>query len=276
MNQADFIASDGAFIAYRVDGPETAPVVVLSNSLGTTTSMWSEQVRSLAADFRVVRYDSRGHGRSSVPHGNYSISRLGMDVVELMKSLEAQKYSFCGISLGGMVGQWLGVHARERLDGLVLCNTSAFMGPASWETRMQAIRKGGMKSIAEAVLDRWFTQEFRQKDPATVAKMLDTFLTLDPEGYSGCCAAIRDMDQRGSVSAITTPCLVIAGSEDRATPPDHSEFLASSIPSARLEVLPTAHLSNVEKAPEFTRVLQDFLTGYRVRSAGMASYNGRH
>lgn len=259
----NFAASDGTFIGYRVDGPEEAPVLVLSNSIGTTMDLWSPQLQAFSREFRVVRYDSRGHGRSSAPRGDYTIARLGLDVLDLMDWLAVAQFSYCGLSLGGMVGQWLGVQASERLDSLALCNTSAFMGPAGWETRIQTVRKGGMGSIGNAVLDRWFTPGFRQEKPETVAKMLEMLMGIDPTGYTACCAAIRDMDQRGDIAAIAAPCLIVAGSEDKATPLDHSEFLASTIPGAQLETLKAAHLSNIERSDDFTAALLNFLNQHK-------------
>lgn len=271
MVRNDFLTSDGIFIAHRVEGPADAPVLVLSNSIGTTMDLWAGQIASLAGGFRVVRYDARGHGRSSVPRGDASIARLGHDVLELMDFLDVPQFTFCGLSLGGMVGQWLGVNAPDRLDGLVLCNTSAFMGPAGWETRIQAVRKGGMAAIAAAVLDRWFRPAFRESRPGLVARMQTMLLGIDPVGYAGCCAAIRDMDQRGTIAAITTPTLVIGGTQDKATPPDHSLFLAASIPGARLEMLEAAHLSNLEQPEAFMALLLDFLN----RHADLTSHDAR-
>lgn len=267
----DFIASDGTFIAHEVEGPVDAPVLVLSNSIGTTMDLWAGQMGGLTAGFRVVRYDARGHGRSSVPRGDSSIARMGRDVLELMDFLGVPQFAFCGISLGGMVGQWLGVNAPGRLDNLVLCNTSAFMGPAGWETRIQAVHKGGMAAIAAAVLDRWFTPAFRESQPGLVTRMQTILLGIDPIGYAGCCAAIRDMDQRGTIAAIATPTLVIGGTQDKATPPDHSQFLAASIPAARLEMLEAAHLSNLEQPEAFMALLLAFLN----RHVGPASLRAR-
>ncbi|MAM39073.1 MAG: 3-oxoadipate enol-lactonase [Sphingobium sp.] len=255
----DFItAGDGCRIAYRLDGPEAAPVLLLSNSLGTAMEMWAPQMPALARSFRVLRYDSRGHGQSDAPAGAYSMDRLGRDVIELLDALAIPKVRFCGLSKGGMVGQWLGIRAPERLECLVLANTSPFMGPpSSWDGRIAAVHEGGMAGLVDAVLERWFTPSFLATGEEQIAPVRAMLTATDPGGYAGCCAAIRDMDMRPMLGLITTPTLVIGGSQDPATPPPHSELLASSIASARLVMLPAAHLSNVEQAEAFTGALFD-------------------
>lgn len=238
---------DGCPIAYRFDGPEDAPVLLLSNSLGTRMEMWAPQMDALAASHRVLRYDSRGHGRSGAPAGAYSMDRLGRDVIELLDALDIPDVTFCGLSKGGMVGQWLGYRAPERLTRLILCNTSPFMGPPQgWDDRIAAVRSGGMAAMTDAVLMRWFTPGFADCAPDAVAPVRDMLLSTDPQGYAGCSAAIRDMDMRPILSLIRTPTIVIAGDQDPATPLDHAQALATGISGAVLKVLPAAHLSNVE------------------------------
>jgi 3-oxoadipate enol-lactonase len=251
---------DGCRIAWRMDGPANAPVLVLSNSLGTTMGLWDEQVPALSQRFRILRYDTRGHGASSVMPGDYSLDRLGRDVIELLDSLAIAQAHFCGLSLGGMTGQWLGVHAPERIDRLVIANSSSFMGPPeSWQQRMTTVREQGMAAIAEAVLDRWFTPAFAASNAPGLARTRSQLLATPADGYAGCCAAIRDMDMRQVVHVISRPTLVIAGNKDPATPPDHAQAIATAIAGSRLLSLDAAHLSNIEQPAAFTAALLDFL-----------------
>jgi 3-oxoadipate enol-lactonase len=258
----DFITtSDGCRIAYQFDGPEGAPTLLLSNSLGTAMEMWAPQIPTLIEHFRVLRYDSRGHGRSGVPEGAYSMDRLGRDVIELLDALEIPNVSFCGLSKGGMIGQWLGIRVPHRLERLILANTSPFMGPPSdWDTRIAQLREGGMAAIVDAVLGRWFTAGFHSTRTKIIDALRAQFEATDLLGYSGCCAAIRDMDMRPLLPLITTPTLVIGGSEDPATPPSHSKLLADLIPGAALCMLAAAHLSNIEQPSAFGRLLLSYLT----------------
>ncbi len=243
---------------YRLDGPEDAPVLMLSNSLGTTLDMWAPQLPVLAQRFRVLRYDSRGHGGSQLTPGPYTINQLAGDAVGLLDALGIGRTHFCGLSLGGMVGQWLGVHAPERIDRLILCNTAARIGPPElWNTRIEAVRQGGMDAITEAVLGRWFTAGFL--DNPAVAPLRTMLLAASAEGYMACCAAVRDMDQRDSIARISRPTLVIAGSHDLATPPADGRFLVERIAGAEYLQLDAGHLSNVEQAERFTAAVLAFL-----------------
>lgn len=251
---------DGTRIHYRFDGAEANPVLLLSNSLGTVLEMWDPQMSALAERFRVLRYDSRGHGRSDAPAGPYSIERLGRDAVELLDALDIDTALFCGLSKGGMVGQWLGINAPERIGRLVLANTSAFIGsPEVWNTRIETVRRDGMAAIVPGVIDRWFTPRFQKADPAAVERIAAMLRDTPPEGYAACCAAVRDMDQHADIAGIGVPTLVISGTHDLATPPAQSQLIAASIPGAALVDLDAAHLSNVEQADLFTRNLIGFL-----------------
>ena len=253
-------AADGCRIAYRLDGPAGAPVLVLSNSLGTRWDMWAPQVPDLVHAFRVLRYDSRGHGRSGAPDGDYALDRLGTDVLDLLDALGLDRVRFAGLSMGGMVGLWLAIRAPHRLERLALCNTAASLGPPeAWQARIDLVRAEGMASVADHVLARWFTPAFRSAWPGLVANARAMLLDTSPAGYAGCCAAIRDMDQRPGLPGIRLPTLVVGGSEDPATPPDRSVELAACIPGARLEMLPAAHLSNIEQAGRFTTALMEFM-----------------
>jgi 3-oxoadipate enol-lactonase len=249
---------DGCHIHHRFDGPEGAPVVLLSHSLGANMAMWDPQMEALTSRYRVLRYDLRGHGGSAVPAGAYSLDRLGRDVVELLDSVAIERVHYCGLSLGGMIGQWLGVRAAERLHSLTLANTSAYMGPpTSWDERMTAVRTSGMAAMRETILARWFTASFA--DTAAAGAMIEA---TDPQGYAGCCAAIRDMDMRRLGGLIATPTLVIGGLHDPATPPDHASALHLQIAGSKLVMLDSAHLSNIERTADFNTALLNFLKSY--------------
>lgn len=255
-----FAQSEGARIFYEVAGPAGGPPLLLSNSLGTELGMWEPQVPALADRFRVVRYDSRGHGRSEAPAGPYAIGTLGRDALAVLDAAGIARADFCGLSKGGMVGMWLGVNAPDRIGRLALCNTSARIGaPEVWNQRIETVRAGGMAAIVPGVIDRWFTEPFQERAPEAVDRIRAMLLATDPEGYAACCAAVRDMDQADAIRAIRAPTLVIAGRHDEATPPDHSRLIAERIAAARLVELDAAHLSNIEAEAEFTRALLDFL-----------------
>ena len=230
-------------------GPEDAGIIVLSNSLGTTLEMWEPQAAVLARDRRVLRYDMRGHGRSPVPEAPYSIADLGADVVALLDRHGIERVSLCGVSLGGMVSMWVAAHAPERVDRLVLCSTSAIMGPPeSWTERAALVRREGMCAVADTVVARWFTPGFTAARPDVVGAIRAQLASTPPEGYAGCCEAIKDMDQRPDLPSITAPTLVIAAEGDPSTPPAHARTIAGLIPGARLQVLDRgAHLVNVEE-----------------------------
>ncbi|HRJ70224.1 MAG TPA: 3-oxoadipate enol-lactonase [Beijerinckiaceae bacterium] len=245
---------------YRLDGPENAPVLMLSNSLGTDLGMWDQQVEAWSKTYRVLRYDSRGHGRSVVSDGPYSIARLGQDALAIMMELGVKKTHWCGLSKGGMVGQWLLTHAPERIGRAVLANTACVMGPPGlWNDRIRTVMSRGMGPVADALADRWFTRKFQAAHPKTVAKFVETMRAQNPKGYAGCCAAIRDMDQSETIRSVRNPVLVIAGSADPATPPARAQAIAERIKGAKLVTLDAAHLSNVEQPQAFARAVQDFL-----------------
>jgi len=252
---------NGARIHYRFDGPEKAPVLVLCNSLGTDHTMWDPQIPALTRKLRVLRYDRRGHGASSVTPGPYTIEQLGRDALGLLDALGLDRVRYCGLSLGGMTGMWLGTHAGKRMEKLVLCNTAAQVGsPDPWNARIEAVRKGGMSAIESGVLARWFTPKFLEQPTPMLGKMREVLLQLSPEGYVACCAAVRDMDQRESIARITAPTMVIAGTHDAATPPAAGQFIAKQIPGARYLELDAAHISNVEAAERFTESVLGFVS----------------
>jgi 3-oxoadipate enol-lactonase len=237
-------------------GPQDAGVVVLSNSLGTTLAMWEPQAAALARGHRVLRYDLRGHGRSPVPEAPYSIADLGSDLLALLDRNGIARASLFGVSLGGMVSMWVAAHAPERVDRLILCSTSAVMGPPeSWTERAALVRREGTAAVADSVVARWFTPAFAAAQPDVVARIRGQLAATPAEGYAGCCEAIREMDQRPDLPAIAAPTLVIAAEGDPSTPPAHARTIAGLIPGARLEVLDRgAHLVNVE-APDVVNPL---------------------
>jgi 3-oxoadipate enol-lactonase len=248
-------------VDYRCEGPEGSPALVLSNSLGTTSDLWDPQLTGLASRFRVIRYDHRGHGRSPAPSTPTTVEALADDVLEILDRLQLDRVSFCGLSLGGMVGMALALAAPDRVDRLLLACTAAYLGPPEgWEERARRVRADGTTAIAEAVVRRWFTDEFRRAHPSTVTRFREMLEATSREGYAGCCEAIRDWDARERIDAIAVPTLVIAGADDPAIPAADSAYLAETIPAARLVVLPgAAHLANVEQPELFNRALLEHL-----------------
>jgi 3-oxoadipate enol-lactonase len=254
------LKSGEARIHYVLEGQSGSPVLMFSNSLGANYSMWDPQAQEFHKKFRFLRYDTRGHGQSSATRGPYSIEQLAKDVVALLDELDLDRAHFCGLSMGGMIGMWLGVNAPKRLNKLVLCNTGAKIGTLdAWNARIEAVRKNGMKAIAPAVVERWFTPGFRQKSPAIISNTLKMIEEANPDGYSACCAAIRDCDYREQVAAIRTPTLVISGAHDPATPPADGRFLSQQVPGAGYVELDAAHLSNIEAQDRFNQELAVFL-----------------
>jgi 3-oxoadipate enol-lactonase len=245
---------------YDLSGPAGAPVIVLSNSLGTNFCMWDPQTPTFQKHLRVLRYDARGHGQSTVTPGPYRIEQLARDVLHILDRLTLDRVHFCGLSMGGMIGIWLGANAPERLNKLVLCNTAARIGTAEvWNARIDAVSKNGMKAIAPAIIERWFTPAFRAASPEIVANAQRMIEASPPDGYTACCAAIRDMDQRENISSIRVPTLVVCGAKDPVTTVADGEFLVDRIPGARLLELPTAHLSNIEAPAQFSSEVLSFL-----------------
>jgi 3-oxoadipate enol-lactonase len=249
---------------HRFDGPEDAPVLLLSNSLGTTHAMWDPQLDALTEHFCVLRYDRRGHGKSDVPPGPYSIAEMGLDVIELLDGLELERVSYCGLSIGGMDAMWNAANAPERIDRLALCCTSPHMPPRElWDERAGAARADGVEPLADATMERWFSPEFREREPETISRIREMVASTPAEGYAGCCEAIRDWDFRPELGRIGAPTLVISGQDDPSTPPEHGRLIADGIPGARFVVLPspTQHLANIERPADFTAALLGHLVG---------------
>ncbi|HSK99946.1 MAG TPA: 3-oxoadipate enol-lactonase [Rubrobacteraceae bacterium] len=248
-------------VHYILEGPEDAPVLVLANSLGTTLEMWDDQAEALRDRFRLLRYDHRGHGGSPVPPGPYTIGDLGRDALELLDRLEIERASFCGLSIGGMVGMWLAGEVPERIERLVLCCTSALLGPEElWNERISVAREQGMDPLVESVVARWFTPAFFSENPEAVDKAARMLRETNPEGYASCCAAIRDMDLRDRLGEIRAPTLVISAADDPATPPEHGELIRDSVAGANFEVIPDAsHLANIEQPAAVNQALLEHL-----------------
>ena len=245
----------------RIDGPDDAPALLLSNSLGTNLSMWDPQIAAWSQRFRVIRYDSRGHGQSVASDTPFSIADLGADALAILDHVGVARAHWCGLSKGGMVGQWVATHARHRFDRIVLANTAARMGPPDlWNGRIRAVRSQGMAGLVQPTLERWFSPGFRENQAAAVAKISEMLKTTPAVGYATCCAAIRDMDQRWSIRSIANPVLVVIGKVDPATPPAAGHLIADAIPGAQRLELDAAHLSNLEQPQAFTRAVLDFLT----------------
>lgn len=245
---------------YHWDGPDGAPVVVFSNSLGTTHHLWDPQVEVFSKDFRVLRYDSRGHGESSVTPGPYNIEQLAGDVLQLLDRLNLERVFYGGLSIGGMVGMYLGTHAPARFHKMVLCNTAARIGTQdTWNARITAVQQGGMKAIAGGVIDRWLTAGYRASHAGETASVREMLESIDAAAYASTCAAVRDMDYREKLNTVQAPTLIISATHDLATTPTDGHFLERNIRGAKYAELSAAHLSNIEARDDFNRTVLGFL-----------------
>ena len=277
------VKSGEATISYEIEGDPQAPALLLINSIGSTRDMWARQMPAFTTAYRVIRYDARGHGRSAnVGLGSlsslsglgnnqdnpgnagnppaYSLDQLGKDALAILDDAGVSAAHVCGISLGGMTAQWLGLNAPTRVQRLVLANTAARIGTVeSWAERIALVHQKGMSAVADLAMERWFTPAFRERDPETVRAFRAMVQNCPPDGYLGCCAALRESDLRDSISGITAPTLLVASSADAATPPEGLEFIHQRVSRSTLVTLASAHLSNVECAEEFTTAVLDFL-----------------
>jgi 3-oxoadipate enol-lactonase/4-carboxymuconolactone decarboxylase len=246
---------------YRHEGRDGRPALVLSHSLGLDHGMWDEQVAQFLPHFQVLRYDTRGHGASEATPGDYTIEQLGRDALGVADAAGLDRFAFCGMSLGGMIGQWLAVNAPDRVTQLILANTSARLTDTGMmEARRRAVVDGGMAAVVEMVMGRFFSPAVLQSNGPSVAWSRRMLLATDPAGYAGCCAAIRDMDQTATLGRIRTPTLVISGDRDVGMPwEQHGDVLARGIPGARAVRLPAAHISNLERPRSFSAAVFDFL-----------------
>ena len=236
------IDADGCLLNVSVDGRDGGPTLMLSNSLGCTLQMWEPQMKALTQLFRVIRYDRRGHGKSSVPAGPYSMERFGRDVLAILDDLNIEKAHWCGLSMGGMVGQWLGANAPERFGKIILSNTACYYpDPTNWHNRIKAVKEGGIAAVADTVIAGWLTADFREREPQIAANMKAMLIASPVQGYLACCEALSTLDQRALLPRIKSPTLVIAGRHDMATPIAAGEFIRSQIPGASLTILDAAH-----------------------------------
>lgn len=251
-------------VRHEFRGKRGSPALVFSGSLGTDLTMWEPQAERLGPRFCTLRYDLRGHGASPVPPGPYSIADLGGDLLALLDRLGIERASLSGLSIGGMISMWVAAHAPDRVHRLVLCCTSAQLGPReSWLERAAIVRADGVQAVADAVLDRWFTPEFAQSHPDVIERMRVQLLATPHEGYAGCCEAIAAMDLTGDLPSITAPTLVVSAAEDPSIPPEHGRRIAELIPGARFELVENArHIASIEQAEVITALIDDFLTDH--------------
>ena len=257
------VSSSGAVISYDVHGAVDAPPLLFLNSIGSTRALWDRQRRAFEGAYRVVTYDARGHGRSAVPPGPYSIAQLAQDALAILDAERIDAAQVCGLSLGGITALWLAVHAPERVRSLVLANTGARIGSVEfWDARMTLVRERGMPAVADIAIPNWFTEPFRAREPGTVQRFRDAIEATPVEGYLGCCAAMREEDLRESLSAVRCPVLAIAGASDRSTPPELLRFVHEGLPGSRLVLLPAAHISNVEQDAAFNAAVSTFLAAH--------------
>lgn len=246
-----------------VDGDAAAPALILSNSLGTPLEMWGPQVEALSKRHRLIRYDTRGHGGSPVTPGPYSFEELGQDVLAVLDALDIEQAAFCGISMGGHTGLWLGIHAGQRFKGIAVCNSAARIGSAQgWQERAIFVRKGGaaaMHALAESSPSRWFSEGFVQAHPAEVQAAQAWIVGIAPQGYAACCEALATSDLRDELHRITTPTLLLAGAADPVTTVADAQTMQARIAGARLAVVPASHLSNLEAPQAFNQAILEFL-----------------
>lgn len=257
---------------YRIDGDgsQGKPWVIFCNSLGTDLHMWDAQVAGLGQHFRVLRYDRRGHGLSSAPPPPYGLSDLGNDVLGLLDALEIERAHFCGLSIGGLTGQWLGIHAGQRLGRIAVCATAAKIGRAeSWIARMGAVEEAGLAALTTATAERWFTSTFNTVEPGIVGKVLDSFVATSVDGYIGCCAALAGADLRDDIKRIDNSLLAVSGDDDPVCPPSDLENIAARVSHGRHLSLPGRHIVNIESAPAFNDALLEF---FKAAGAGGASH----
>ncbi len=253
--------SGPAEVHHLEEGRPDGPPVVLSNSLGTTLAMWDPQMAALRERFRVIRYDTRGHGASPVPPGPYDVADLGGDLLGLLDRLGIERASLCGLSIGGLTTMWVAANAPERVDRLVLCSASArFDSPEVYAERAAMVLAEGMGTVADLAVKRWFTERFAEERPDVVGSFRDMLLVSPPEGYAACCGVVERTDLTSSIGAIAAPTLLVAGADDPGTPPVHAERIAGRIAGSRVVVLPGSHLLNVERADEATRAILDHLS----------------
>ena len=254
--------SGGVSLRYEVSGNERGPVLVLANSLGSNLYMWDKVLPAFESKYRVLRFDMRGHGESGVAPEAFTIEQLGSDLLGLLDEVEAERASVCGLSLGGLVALWLGIHAPERVNRLIFANTAVRIGSREmWEQRIATVRTSGMSQLAAATLERWFTPAYRATHPEEMVRIREMITATKPEGYAACCAVLRDTDLRTEVGMVEVASLVITGTHDPATPPVDGRTLHAGIPNSRYVELDASHLSAWECADEFAGAVLQHLAG---------------
>lgn len=261
------VEGDGILLYYELSGNPKGEVLVFGNSLGSNLHLWDKVLPRFESSHRVVRFDMRGHGRSSVPKGPYSIEELGCDVLRLLDSIGIEAMNFCGLSLGGMVAMWLGIHAPQRVQHLVMANTGARIGtPGMWNERIASVMRSGMEALAETTLTRWFTDGYREEHADEMERIRMMIKSTNPEGYSACCGTLRDTDLTGEIKSISAPCLVISGKYDPATPPSDGRAIHRQLRNSKYVELEASHLSAWERAEEFGAEVVAFLQMAEVRN----------
>lgn len=262
-SQAIQLTTPRGVFRVALDGDPAAPVLVLSNSLGTTLEMWDAQVAAFSRRYRLLRYDTRGHGGSPAGAGPCAIDDLGRDVLALLDALQIERAAFCGISMGGHTGLWLGIHAAERVTAIAVCNSAAKIGTEqAWRERAAMVRAGGaagMRALADSAPGRWFSEACIQAQPAMVRHMQDALAGLDAEGYAACCEALAASDLRADLGRIARPTLLLAGQWDPVTTVADAQAMHAAIAGARLAVVPASHLSNLEAPQAFDDAVLGFL-----------------
>ncbi len=252
--------SQDAEINYQTFGDAAKPALVFSNSLGTNFKMWQPQIDHFQQDFFVICYDTRGHGASSAPQGPYTLDQLGQDVVNLLDHLNIEKAAFCGISMGGLTGQWLAINKPERFSHVVVCNTAAKIGQEqAWQDRAALVREQGLTPIASTAAGRWFTEPFIQSNAATVATLSNDLGAGSPEGYASCCEALAKADVREQLKDIQVPVFIVAGQQDPVTTVADGEFMQQRIANAELFEINASHISNIEQPEAFNQAVQAFI-----------------
>lgn len=242
---------------YATFGNKDKPALLFSNSLGTSYQMWQPQIDALQSDYFIICYDTRGHGQSAVPQGPYSLEQLGQDVIDLLDHLDIDKAFFCGISMGGMTGQWLAINHPERFHHLMLCNTAAKIGnETAWKERAQLVRAQGLNPIAETAASRWFTAKFIENNPSVVKQLSDALAAGSPEGYASCCEALSKADTREQLKNIKAPITVLAGEQDPVTTVSDGQYMVDRIANARLATIDASHISNIEQPEVFNQLIR--------------------
>ena len=259
-NGMPYAMSGGVRLSYRLEGPEQAPVLVLSNPVATSRWVWEPQASFFRRHFRVLTYDTRGHGASDAPAGEYTVDELGRDVLALLDHLGVERACFCGLSLGGMTGMWLAAHHPERIAKLVLSSCLPQVGNAPmWNARIEAVLRNGMADIAQSQVSRWFREDFAIRQPDVYQAFVEGIRQTSALGYAGCCAVLRDADLSAELPRISRPTLVLAGDADVVTPADKVKAVADAIPQAQFAVLPGGHLLNRDAGIQFDETVEGFL-----------------